>query len=82
MTDNNQKPFDLMVEDLKANIYNTLNASGLPMSVIQLVMNDINKEVKEQHIKRVQQLIVEEQNKQSQKPLEAEVVEVQESKEV
>lgn len=71
----NNKPFDLMVEDLKANIYNTLNTSGLPMSVIHLVVNEVHKDVKEQHVKHIQQLALEEQRKIAENPVE--VVEVE-----
>lgn len=56
----NNKPFDLTVEDLKASIYNDLNTSGLPMSVLSLVIKEINKEVNEQYVKHIQSLIAKE----------------------
>lgn len=57
------KPFDLMVEDLKANLYNTVNSSGLPMSVITLVLNEVNKDVNNQYVNHVKTLMMQEQNK-------------------
>lgn len=68
-----------MVEDLKVDIYKTLNESGLPMSIIQLVVKDINRDVTEQHTKHIQQLRMQEQMTQEQP---AEVVEQTEAKEI
>lgn len=44
-----EKSFDLRVADCKQDLVNILNTSGLPISVLALIVREINETVATQH---------------------------------
>lgn len=45
------KPVDLLIKELRENIYNTVNNSGLPLCISFLVVKDIFNDLEETSIK-------------------------------
>jgi heme exporter protein D len=56
------KPIGLMIYDTKQGLIDVLNNSGLPVSVLSMIMNEVNSLVREQE--RVQLNQLREQRKQ------------------
>ena len=44
-----QKPINLLIDDTKDEIINVLNSSGLPISILAMIMKDVNNLVTTQH---------------------------------
>lgn len=56
MTD---KPFDLIVEETRMKLQETLNESGLPVTVLAMILREMASMVSQQevaHIKKLQQI--------------------------
>ena len=51
-----EKHFDLKVEDCREQLFNVLNNSGLPMSVISMVVNDLQSTVNSQYMRNLESL--------------------------
>lgn len=47
-----QKPISLIISDFKKNIIDTINNSGLPLSIVEFIMKDLYSEI---HIAAEQQ---------------------------
>lgn len=51
-----EKPVDLIVEDTKELIYSTLNNSGLPLSVINMIVKEVYSSVELQYSNHINRL--------------------------
>ena len=40
-----QKPIDMLINEFRENIYNTINTSGLPLCISNLIIKDIYKDL-------------------------------------
>lgn len=65
-----EKHFDLKVEDCRQNLYNALNTSGLPMSVLNMLVNELQNTVNQQYVAHLENLRREEAQKIAQEELE------------
>lgn len=51
-----EKHFDLKVEDCKRKIFYAMNESGLPMSVLNMIISEAQREVNSQYLSHIQSL--------------------------
>ena len=52
----NNKPFDLIVEECRQKIYDVLNSSTLPMSVINMIVSELQQTVSTQYAEHLKNL--------------------------
>ena len=55
-----EKNINLIIEDIKSQIINTINSSGLPISVIYYLMSDIYKKLDVEYKSYIEQAKLEE----------------------
>lgn len=55
-----EKNINLIIEDIKSQIINTINSSGLPISVIYYLMSDIYKKLDVEYKSYIEQARLEE----------------------
>lgn len=55
-----EKNINLIIEDIKSQIINTINSSGLPISVIYYLMSDIYKKLEVEYKSYIEQAKLEE----------------------
>lgn len=61
---NEQKPIDIVIDETKANIVQTLNESGLSIGVMAMVLRDLSAYVSQQAQAKLQTLRQEKVNDQ------------------
>lgn len=55
-----EKNINLIIEDIKSQIINTINSSGLPISVIYYLMSDVYKKLEVEYKSYIEQARLEE----------------------
>lgn len=55
-----EKNINLIIEDIKSQIINTINSSGLPISVIYYLMSDVYKRLEVEYKSYIEQAKLEE----------------------
>lgn len=55
-----EKNINLIIEDIKSQIINTINSSGLPISVIYYLMSDVYKKLEVEYKSYIEQAKLEE----------------------
>lgn len=64
-----QKPVDLIIEDVKMEVYGAMNNSGLPITILEMIIKEVKDNVTNQKVEYVTNL-----RKQYEEALNAEVI--------
>ncbi len=49
-----EKPITIKIEEFESNIIGSINNSGLPLFIIELIISNISKDIRSQYISQVQ----------------------------
>lgn len=73
-----QKPIDLIIEDTKELVYSTINNSGLPLSIINMIVKEVYSNIESQYPSHINRLRDEYQLQLNYEAQQSNVQEVQE----